>query len=594
MKKIISYLFIAGLLFSACDPMDDIYDELDENGITNKQQGIEYTITSDNYDAMEGAVAENHYFSENNPSADYIPSLLTAVYPTLTEGSTVKVTYNYKNEASYLSVYSDASEYELTSDDYASVSETVGVAGYFSPSNSADDYLPSILSSSVTGAENGDVYIVSYEYSDIDPEESESVITIFEQSFANDLGEFQTVSVTGDQYWEYNSYGYAKMSGYSSGSKYENEDWLISPQIDLNGYSSPVFNFTQTIGYLYDNWDQIIVAVSTDYNGSDPTTASWTTMTVPNLPSGSDFTSVNSGDIDLSNFEGETIYIGFKYLSSTSNAATWEIFDVAVKGTGATSKSAIIADPVTLEELYTYNSGWEKTEAAYYLTSLDYDAMGEEYGQPGKYNNFSSSILPIDYLPKLAELKYPYAQKNDTIIFVYKYYVSGTGTVTKADELFYTDNAWKIVIEKTDQYALSSSGWVFDPTVNYTIVSEDYQFIVDYVGTNFGSDYVDSYGTAEDYYGASAFYSEFRINSGYFESSEFSTWEEAVQEAIGEVFLPSKFSDATTQVDGVDMYYIITFAAYDGTMTDYTIKFQCTKDGPNPEFTYTEGPVAAE
>ena len=597
MKKIFSILFISGLLFAACNPMDDIYDEIDAKAITNKKN-IDLTLSASDYESMGGAAKTNHYFTEKTLPVNYIPEFLAGKYPTFTEGSSVKVTYNYKNEANYLSAYTDASKYTLKSTDYLSVSATVGSAGYFSPKNPAANYLSAILSKSVSGATNGSVCIVSYKYSDVDPVEKEfQDSTVFKQAFTTDLGVFNAISVTGAQTWSFSKYNldtYAKISGYSGGNK-DNEDWLISPQIDLAGYSSATVNFTQAAKFVNSQWTQLSILVSSNYDGVNPSAATWTQLTVPTLPTGNDYVFVNSGNIDISSFDGKKIYVAFRYVSSTTNAATWEIKDVEVKGKKAVNKSAIITDPITLDELYTYNSGWKKTVGAYYLTSLDYDAMGENSDEPGKYNNFSSSILPANYLPQLAKIKYPYGQEKDTIIFVYKYFdasVTPSVTRTKADKLFFADNAWKMVIEKTDQYILSSAGWVFDPTVNYTMLSADYQLIVDYVKANIGASYVSSYGNNEYYYGANAFYTEFQIGPTYYKADKFASWEDAAKEAIGKAFLPAKYPAAVTQVDGINIFYKITFATYlSGTMTNYTITFQCTKNGPNPAFTYVEGPT---
>jgi hypothetical protein len=55
--------------------------------------------------------------------------------------------------------------------------------------------------------------------------------------------------------------------------------------------------------------------------------------------------------------------------------------------------------------------------------------------------------------------------------------------------------------------------------------------------------------------------------------------------------LPQIFPDATTQVNGIDLYYNIVIGAYDGPTTPYIIRYQVTKSGPNPEFEYIEGPT---
>ncbi len=258
-----------------------------------------------------------------------------------------------------------------------------------------------------------------------------------------------------------------------------------------------------------------------------------------------------------------------------------------------------------LSDFYEFDgSSWSKAEfevpdgaVVYVLTSDDYDSMGEGSGEPGQYNNFSSSVLPENYLSTFLSLKYPYAQEGDIVVVVYAYYASKT-TTNKAIQYTKGSGGWtayETTTEKTDQYIKGDSGWAFDPSVQYTMVSDDYQKIVDYVKANIGSSYVDSYGTAEDYYGSSAYYSEFRTGDGYFESSKFSSWEDAVKEAVGEIFLPEKYPSAVTQVDGIDVNYVITFTGYaGGASTTYTITFQCTTAGPNPEFTYVKGPTAVE
>lgn len=589
MKKIVTYLFVLGLMFSACNPLEDINKEIDEaNPIMNQHKGLEMTISADDYTSLKGDIATNQYFSEMNPSKTYIPTLLAEKYPSLTLGSSVKVTYKYRNEADYLNNFTNPETYTLSESDYALVSELVGEAGYLSPSNSADEYLPSILESSVTGAANGDLFLVSYQYFGKDPDPAQAGgATLLDETFDSDLGAFQTVNVTGDKDWYASSYsgdGYAKMSGYSGGAQ-ENEDWLISPQIDLTGsYAAAAMNFTQTVNFLNGQWNQLKVLVSKDYNGVDPATATWDTLTVNNLPTGSDYDFVNSGDIDLSSYLGSKINIAFRYNSSTSNAATWEI-------TAITVTAGININTSTISELYTKtSSGWIKPYNLYYLKTEDYDAMGESSGRPGRYNNFSSSILPQDYLPQFVSNMYPFSQEGDTAIIVYKYF-SGS-TITKADKLTFIGGNWHVVLSKTDQYVLSSSGWVFDPTINYSMTKDDYQIIVDYVKSDVGESYITKYGDSETYYGTNAYYGEFQVGETNFDHDAFATWQDAATEAIGKGFLPGKFPNSPAQVDGVDLNYKITFGAYvSGQMIYYSITFKCTKAGPNPTFEYVEGPT---
>ena len=70
------------------------------------------------------------------------------------------------------------------------------------------------------------------------------------------------------------------------------------------------------------------------------------------------------------------------------------------------------------------------------VTPSDYDAMGD----PGKNDNFSSSLKPVDYLPVFLSQKLPYAKKDDRQVVLYKYY-DGKVTTAVADE-YLLDATW--------------------------------------------------------------------------------------------------------------------------------------------------------
>jgi hypothetical protein len=233
----------------------------------------------------------------------------------------------------------------------------------------------------------------------------------------------------------------------------------------------------------------------------------------------------------------------------------------------------------------------------YELTTSDYDSMGTDNGEPGRYNNFDEDVDPDNYLSTFLGVKFPYASEGDMIAVLYKFYneedEDNKFNEIRADEYTLTAGTWvkySSTIEKTDQYVRSTVGWVYDPSILYTMVKDDYQIIVDYVNDNIGSEYLDSFGTAESYYGAGSYHENFGIRDGDFDTS-FDTWQDAVKAAIGTAFLPNKFPEAAAQVDGVDVNYVITFATYSGSDGTYSITFKCTKSGPNPEFEYVEGPT---
>jgi Family of unknown function (DUF5689)/Domain of unknown function (DUF5017) len=109
--------------------------------------------------------------------------------------------------------------------------------------------------------------------------------------------------------------------------------WLITPAINLAGFSTKTLNFTSAAGF--DNGAATFTAlISTDYDGSStsPQSFTWTTLpaTIATGP-GSGFGSfVSSGLVDLSSYSGN-VYVAFKYVG-TSPATTFEVDDVKVTG----------------------------------------------------------------------------------------------------------------------------------------------------------------------------------------------------------------------------------------------------------------------
>lgn len=156
---------------------------------------------------------------------------------------------------------------------------------------------------------------------------------LFEDDFsAGNLNKWTPYNVTGTQEWYYNTFGNpddsATMSGFSGGAQ-TNEDWLISLPIDLSNTPSAFLTF-QTVKRYSGN--DIEVFYATDYNGGDPTTdGTWVALS-PTLDTntGSWSSWTDSGSLDLSAAAGGNVFIAFKYTSTSSAAATWEVDNVKV------------------------------------------------------------------------------------------------------------------------------------------------------------------------------------------------------------------------------------------------------------------------
>ena len=158
---------------------------------------------------------------------------------------------------------------------------------------------------------------------------------LFSDDFSsNSLNNWTVVNVEGEQIWEITPYGNpapsAKISGFSGGSN-SNEDWLITSAIDLTSLTTVTLNFQSVVRY---SGPSLEVYVSTDYSGGNPSTdGNWQELSVILDTDDSSWSSwTDSGNVDLSSFSGANVFIGFKYISTTSNSATYEIDNVLVTG----------------------------------------------------------------------------------------------------------------------------------------------------------------------------------------------------------------------------------------------------------------------
>ena len=122
----------------------------------------------------------------------------------------------------------------------------------------------------------------------------------------------------------------ASISNYSNGSNTACETWLISPSVDLSQATAPYLTFRNAYNY---SGPALQVLVSTDYDGtSNPTTqGTWTDLSSQAIWSTGGFTFVSSGQIDLSNYKAQNVYIAFKYTGTNTSGSTWELDDIIIK-----------------------------------------------------------------------------------------------------------------------------------------------------------------------------------------------------------------------------------------------------------------------
>lgn len=146
------------------------------------------------------------------------------------------------------------------------------------------------------------------------------------------LSDWNAQSVTGDQVWTTATYGDPKpcayMSGYANSVYNANEDWLISKELDLTvGYTQVSLQFETATKY---SGNKLECYISTDYSGTGlPATATWTLLPATYDETNA-FTFTSSGVIDLSSYVNKKVHIAFKYTSTASAAASWELDNVKV------------------------------------------------------------------------------------------------------------------------------------------------------------------------------------------------------------------------------------------------------------------------
>ena len=150
---------------------------------------------------------------------------------------------------------------------------------------------------------------------------------------------FTIVNVKGTQMWYFNenspNYG-AVMSGYD-GASHENEDWLISPPIDLSNIENAKLSFEFTRGNLAvlnvgvnQGWYKVF---ATDYYTGDVAGTVWKEVTGINYTLSSAWQFVSSGELAIPTAAvSANSRIAFRYICDNNESATWEVKTVKVFG----------------------------------------------------------------------------------------------------------------------------------------------------------------------------------------------------------------------------------------------------------------------
>ena len=146
---------------------------------------------------------------------------------------------------------------------------------------------------------------------------------------------FTAYSVKGDEKWTFDAKYGAKMSGYADGASHENEDWFITPALNLEGKTEVKIKFDHARGPessmnvgMAEGWYKVLV--STDYTEGDPTVATWTEVEGVNHGTVK-WSYISSGELSLPAAALKAnARVAFKYICSDAESATWEIKNVEI------------------------------------------------------------------------------------------------------------------------------------------------------------------------------------------------------------------------------------------------------------------------
>lgn len=530
MKKIFLLLTVFSMVYTSCEPLEDINTEIDAD-VSAITGDVIYTLTDEDYDTLE----LSYSFSSEDNAKTALPGFLSDKYPVWGQGSSALISYNlYVGNAEGISDYTGADSYELADLDYANAGIDASTYNVFTSVSPADFNLPSILESNITTPADGDIILAKYKYAE-EPSDPSVIYRMENDDYqlivdrvANNSNPAISDLVT--------SFGDSEL--YTGASVYYgNFDTRLNKREGQADYDALTTD-EERIAFVDERVQEGIV---------------W--FLKSKFP-----TAVPEKD-------GQTVFYVITYKTyNGANAEPTVIYKCTASGSGGDDPEFELhegpgedvshqASTVTEDrgDFYSYTgSKWEKISDVYFIGSGDFDSMGEAYGQPGYFNNFGSSTPPRDYVPALLNIKYPYALEGDSFTVVYKYYSSSSGAQLRGNLYTFNAGAWsgyESTQETSLQLAHDGSTWVPDNTIKYEFVESDYTLIADTYRDN--PDYASAVANLETYGNISTF-----------------NWDEDQIDAAVNTVLEEHFPSMDE-----DQKFAVTIYVYNGSSNNITINY---------------------
>ena len=607
-RNLLMPVAVSLILLSGCKYNDDNFEGLDDMTQPTNLMKIEYTLTDADYATISSNstnkkivskdlenVKTNMYLTEKITGADYIPAFLLDKYYTADKGSSAKITYKYKEAmSSLLSEYASVKYLKPTDAEYKLVYGENAFAPYLN--EKTEGQMSKILNEKFKDAEKGTAVFVDYKLGE-GQLENPLMWQNFEALPTGDLKELKGwfISSIGDTQWKVTSYDDNQYVQYSAnGTKGACVGWMVTPAISVT--AGDYLAFDVTVGYY--NASCLSVLISENFDGKNVGTANWVDVTsdfsIPTKPTSGYGTFASAGKVSLSAYAGKKVYVAFKYEGDGANkkTTTYQIDNIMV-GTSIPANS--LSTPTYAVKVYDGKNWKNKSNNVYVLTYADYGDMG----QSKRY--FTSDVPAVNYLPAYLSKMVAYPVDGDARVVVYRFY-NGKALNIYSDEYTYSAEKarWELntrIVDKTEQFVLSDGKWNFDPSTVVTLKAEKgnveaaafYQAITDWVKENH-PEYVTSYGNNDYYYGGSAYNNNFDFRPSAWKAQNASAYgsmsdadlTKLMFERLPKAFLPGlkAIYGSADVVEGVDVFYTINFAIYDGSSTtQYTIKYKVTGKG---------------
>lgn len=614
MKNYKSYISaLAVLTLASCDPMHDVYEELDKDKLPVNNK-IEYTLVKADYKAIsesaeklaqtdeEKALAKSilskEAFNDTYVASEFVPALLAQKFPQLGFTSTAQVTYNVtENVSANVLKLEGLVNQPLVLADYQAVMGEGSDMDFFSPLYPADLNLPKAVAAKFADVTENGVYYTQYDYIASDPVKDGAMETLSTEDFENavispsELTNWTVVTTQGEKKWVAKKYSeniYAEVSSFGSASACES--WLISPEYAIDNEKNISFNFDIKIRYYkHGETPGLKVLVSDNYT-DNVETAIWTDVTASlNLPAKDQDPFVTSDNYDLKAFAGKNIHIAFVYNGDQAKTSTYQIDNLRIQESTISYINPVYTKEVLVER---YNGSWSVYKFGTVVSADDYVTMGAK-------GSFKDQATANALLPIFMGKTYAYAKEGDTRTVVYK-----VGSAQKVDEYVFTNgifvlNNWIKTV--TEQYVQDGKKWIFDPSISFDLNNADFVRIHSWVKEN-KPDYIDAKypTTTEWYFGANSKFNNFEHTTSIIEEydkkgdNEFEgkdvseVMNERMIRCINDFVLEVNYKDKDI-IKGIDTYFVANYIVRNGAVnTTYSMKFKLVGKG---QFEYVEGPI---